>query len=468
MKNNEYANKLSKRKILQKKELIRITRSRIECEKINRKAIAIKICNDEKTISLAEVDIENEKLAIATRNLALTEEEDIVSNVNGDGDDKDDGNQTHVFGMIKQLLESSITCGKSLTPILTINEDCLRRYHLWENTIRLSHMVRDKNSVMYDAKADLGDNLKGNISSNFLEISKISNQFLLLLGNLDDWKTEGKLPEFIVPYSLSKNVGIDEYVVIMLASNQPKEHKTSSYWSEDFVNCVESNFNKTVKGDGKKHHGSVGTYFGLGTTARYTLNGDTSYGQVAHKSGVDPEVSQHLEEMIMQDIDFMIKELNWIIESIVQGGQCVTQALVDHSLEIGLSSERIPCFNSGMVCAYVCKNAQTNDFHIEKDCSYTMIGVPISAQEINCAGKFQFQFQWNKNGGNINVKLQQGTVLYYSGFAIMHRQFSSLDKCNDSCDYKFWNLSTYGNKRLYENVMKSFNRILCKNHNSID
>ena len=108
--------------------------------------------------------------------------------------------------------------------------------------------------------------------------------------------------------------------------------------------------------------------------------------------------------------------MNWIIDNIVQGGQCVTHALVDHSLEIGNSSERIPCFTSGMVCAYVCTNAQTNDFHIEKDCSYTMIGVPIAFPEINCSGKFQFQFQWNKNGGNINVKLQQGTVLYYSGF----------------------------------------------------
>ena len=113
-----------------------------------------------------------------------------------------------------------------------------------------------------------------------------------------------------------------------------------------------------------------------------------------------------------------------------------------------------------MLCAYACNNAQTRDFHIEKDCSYTMIAVPMASQGINYLGSFQFEFEWNKNGGVIKVKLDQGTVLYYSGYAIMHRQISSIDKCCGVIDHKFWNVSTYGNKRFYECAMKSFQRIM--------
>lgn len=59
---------------------------------------------------------------------------------------------------------------------------------------------------------------------------------------------------------------------------------------------------------------------------------------------------------------------------------------------IGMTSDRIQCFNEGMVCAYICNDAQTFDRHIEKDCSYTMIGSPIAKDNINVMGKFVFEF----------------------------------------------------------------------------
>ena len=40
------------------------------------------------------------------------------------------------------------------------------------------------------------------------------------------------------------------------------------------------------------------------------------------------------------------------------------------------------------------------------------------------------------------------------------KQISFIDKGRNFCDYNFWNLSTYANKRFYSNVMMSFKRLM--------
>ena len=368
-----------------------------------------------------------------------------------------------VVGKVKHILGRNTGGPSSLTPILTISTDYLEIFGLWDNTIRLSCMARQKDSVEYSENACFGDNLIGHMSCNILDLTQIQDQFILLLVDVDDWMTDGQFAEDIVPYSLSDNIGTaDDYVVVMMGTNQARSVPVCNQWSERFVESVEHYLNNTVKvtGNGSKHHHSVGKYFGLGTIAKYGKSGNVSYGPVAHKSGVDEKDRQQVADAIIQDITFMANELNLVISGIVEGGQCITQALIDHSKEIGNKYETISTINQGMVTAYACKNAQTRDFHIEKDCSYTMIAVPWSIPGINSCGSFQFQFKWNNNGGVINVKLNQGTVLYYSGYSIMHRQISTMENCDGVKDRQFWNLSTYGNKRFYQNAMKSFQRIM--------
>ena len=140
--------------------------------------------------------------------------------------------------------------------------------------------------VKYDSNADVGDNLCGKISSDeILDVSKLPSQFIVLLSNFEDWKIDGELPNNIIPYSLSQNMGCDDYVVIMLASNKhnTKKRKRSSQWMKKFVKVVKATLNKTVVGNGKQHHGSVGNYYGLGTTAKYSIISKCSYGTVSQK-----------------------------------------------------------------------------------------------------------------------------------------------------------------------------------------
>jgi len=322
-------------------------------------------------------------------------------------------------------------------------------------------MIRQKYSVSYNSTPIIGDNLHGMISSNnIVDVSKIPNEFLLMLGNLADWKVNGELPEDIVTYSLSNNVGIDDYFVVMLASNKSRTVQKKARWSDEYVQKLTPLFNRTVIGNGKKHHRSVGKYLGMGTTAKYALNGMVSYGKIVGTGNNNCASRDICEELVKKDLKTFSNELNSVIDGIVIGGQCLTQALSDVSNAIGMKSDRIQCFNDGMVCAYICNDAQTCDRHIEKDCSYTMIGAPIAKDNINVMGKFVFEFEWNKEGGIIKVKLRRGTVLYYSGYLIMHRQISLVDNGHQYCDFKFWSLATYGNKRLYENAIMTFKRFI--------
>ena len=61
-------------------------------------------------------------------------------------------------------------------------------------------------------------------------------------------------------------------------------------------------------------------------------------------------------------------------------------------------------------------------------------------------------------GKFIIVKLIPGTVIYYTGFGIMHRQLSLVGG-DESLQYHFWNLAVYANKSFYEKSMSSFERI---------
>ena len=61
-------------------------------------------------------------------------------------------------------------------------------------------------------------------------------------------------------------------------------------------------------------------------------------------------------------------------------------------------------------------------------------------------------------GKLIRVKHNPGTVLYYTGFGIMHRQLSLVGG-DESLQDHFWNLAVYANKSFYEKAMSSFERL---------
>ena len=115
--------------------------------------------------------------------------------------------------------------------------------------------------------------------------------------------------------------------------------------------------------------------------------------------------------------------------------------------------------NGEYLSAFVCHNAQTKQFHCEQDCSYTLIGVPCTDDNLCREGSFVFMFQINHNK-TIIINQEPGTVMYYAGHSILHRQISLIDNARNEVTYDYWNLAAYVNKALCSRIRKSLIRRL--------
>ena len=166
----------------------------------------------------------------------------------------------------------------------------------------------------------------------------------------------------------------------------------------------------------------------------------------------------HYAKIIESDISFAADELNTILPNIVQCGQYIAKALSKISDDINEPSAKIKLLQEGMVCAYVCLNAQTYISHTELDCAYTMIVSPLCALGLNDYITHAFEFQWNGNDNLIEILMTQGSTIYYSGYGISHRQKSLFYSNDTNRGTYFWNISSYANKRLFDNAMATFRR----------
>ena len=118
------------------------------------------------------------------------------------------------------------------------------------------------------------------------------------------------------------------------------------------------------------------------------------------------------------------------------------------------SDETQKMFDIGMLNGHVCVNARTGQAHTECDSSYTTISVPSQLDDNYVKLNPTFHFVLN-NSTKLILPMKSNVSFTYSGWLLSHHQvLDSIDKSKGV----FINLATYGNKRLFDNMMKSFRR----------
>ena len=107
----------------------------------------------------------------------------------------------------------------------------------------------------------------------------------------------------------------------------------------------------------------------------------------------------------------------------------------------------------------VCINASTEDFHTENDTSYTLITVPSqnSKDQHNCGSIYNFLFKLNEDL-IISLPLTPDLSFLFSGTYLSHRHQGN--KSTEKTTNPFVHISSYGNKRLFTHIRKSFFRDL--------
>ena len=140
--------------------------------------------------------------------------------------------------------------------------------------------------------------------------------------------------------------------------------------------------------------------------------------------------------------------------------QAMESAAEDISNETG-QDVRVPslqlaggCDNSlGFAAGFFNVDASTKIFHTEKDCTYTLIAVPSQQGYINsrdCGICFCFCINREKV---LPLRMTEKVAFCFSAYLLTHRQEHSGSRTG------LYNVSAYGNKRFFENVRRSLQRL---------
>ena len=382
---------------------------------------------------------------------------------------------------VRQIIQNAVDDHghtASLTPILTVSHEYLQLHGLWDNRIQLSGRTVSDNGkrVEYVHPPIIGKNLVDINIAQKIDIAKVPKKFILIICPFNEWLLEGKIPPDVFPISLSHDIGCDDCILLMIASNTQDSTSVpeEALWDEDFINTIPRCFrnNALCQGNKKKHYDSMGKYFGLGIAAKYEKNSaNASYGQIVSNKRASTDDIVSAKNILTQDLKFVSSQIDDIIPGICSSGNSIVKTIMNMSDDLCHSMNndyhkfiKIDDINEGFVTGFVCKNAQTRCVHREKDCAYTLIAIPFCTTDILNVGHFVFEFVWrvetyHEELTQIQIQLTPGTVIYYTGFGLMHRQISLTDNASSNKDYNFWNLSFYGNQRLYWNAIATFRRI---------
>ena len=213
------------------------------------------------------------------------------------------------------------------------------------------------------------------------------------------------------------------------------------------------------------NHRSSGTIYSQGYTAKYDKVGNDllSFNKFARKnnkktkSNTELNIEHHnIETKIYKYLYGSMVECSRICHNIFEEISPKINKLQYHfNLQFNEEEDFLKRFTqSGMLNAHICINAMTEDCHTEKDSSYTLISVPNQEDRYYQQLDPKFMFHINDNF-TIQIKMVEGTVMIYSGYTLNHHQM--LNKNNLSRN-TFINLASYGNRRLFQNMLKSFER----------
>ena len=149
----------------------------------------------------------------------------------------------------------------SKIPALTVSQKYLEATNLWDNTICLSGLRREGKLLHYDGDSLMGSNVK---FSEDMDLSTVTGGCLVIVVSIHDWKEGDSFPSHIVPVSLSEDDTPDEFVLVMMGATHPIRHdQGQKCWDHNKISMIKNNLNKTVKGDGKTHFGSIGNFWDL-------------------------------------------------------------------------------------------------------------------------------------------------------------------------------------------------------------
>ena len=242
-------------------------------------------------------------------------------------------------------------------------------------------------------------------------------------------------------------------------------------WSRLILEMCEYCKNNILDSNMVNHHGSSGKVYSFGYQGVFKQIKNSSVGLYGVRKRFEDERQEdveHTARIIEEKIAFEMSVASKTLSNVVEYADKLFLPMLDIASKmqstygnISLNKDKEQC--SSMWNTHVCINASTQEFHTEKDTSYTLITVPAQdskAQNV-CCNTYHFLFKLNKNV-IISLPLTPDLSFIFSGTYLSHQQEGN--NCTEKNTNPFVNLSSYGNKRLFTHIRKSFFRNLNTKH----
>jgi hypothetical protein len=276
------------------------------------------------------------------------------------------------------------------------------------------------------------------------------------------------LPSLIISQSAfnSEPSGV---LVLMMAVFKPLKTNDNKRWNLD--DCRRIKRCKPNIIHSSSHHQSSGYYASFGNKGSFDKATTSSVGQysIKKKNTLSKQLpvnidAAYYEASTSKEISRSVTDLSTIFQNIRSVISPVLETL--HNIELNeakLNMKEVLSSKDGCWQSSLCIDAVTKLFHTEKDCTYTLITIPLQECKFDKKDSTRYDFIFKINDRrHINVRLTPGISFIFSGYYLTHRQsMSKMTKVDDQ-KFNFINIASYGNKRLFAHIRKTINRLSTK------
>lgn len=250
-------------------------------------------------------------------------------------------------------------------------------------------------------------------------------------------------------------------VVVLMACVARPIKKNNKVWSDDDFKRVKKCKPNILQGS--NHHESSGYYASFGNKGSFEKVKDSSVGQYTtkKKDTLQKQIILNMEATLYEtlcanEISRSVNDLQKFLPNIKR----IIAPVLETSFNLQITEAKdlnlreMSSYKDGCWQTCICMDAQTKHKHTEHDCTYTLISIP--QQNIQKTSiKYDFIFHLTKKH-SINIPLKPGVSFIFSGFCLSHRQNKS--RTSNKSDETFFNIASYGNKRLFYHLRKTYNK----------
>ena len=235
-------------------------------------------------------------------------------------------------------------------------------------------------------------------------------------------------------------------------------------FDKEFASKIKKVKDNTIK-KGTDHHSSQGLYYSFGNKGAFKVVNNSSVDQYATKSNVIKSRQNDLknwcllaEDLVAEHLDESVNSMKKYIRNLPELICPLLNVAYKMQNEHGsVNLKAVKTKDSGIWMSSICLNARTSLFHSEDDCTYTLAKIPQQSKDMNKGSTHLRLFMVSVNSNTtLCIPLSNNLSFLFSGNFITHRQHQDMTCYNDKS--LFYNIISYGNKRLYSHLKKSFMR----------